>query len=189
VQSFVNSCNLESGGEELTSPTALSRWLARWELVPVGTQLAESDLREAVAIREGVRALLATNNGAPPDEPTVKRLNRRVASTRLRARFSPAGSARLEPDGLGWQRALARLLQFVVEAEVEGQWARLKACRNDRCRWAFFDRSKNRSGKWCTMRRCGNRRNAQAYRSRRGECLCGLFAVDCAVISSGRHPV
>jgi len=99
----------------------------------------------------------------------VERLNRRVASTRLRARFAPAGSARLEPDGLGWQGALGRLLQVAVEAEVEGLWARLKACQNDRCRWAFFDRSKNRSGKWCTMRRCGNRRNAQAYRRRRRE--------------------
>ena len=169
MQSFVNSCNLESGGEELTGPTALSRWLARWELVPVGTQLAESDLREAVLIREGLRALLAANNGAPLDELAVEQLDHRVASTRLRARFAPAGPARLEPDGLGWQRALGRLLQVVVEAEVEGLWTRLKACQNDRCRWAFFDRSKNRSGKWCTMRRCGNRRNARAYRRRRGE--------------------
>ncbi|MGH2778535.1 MAG: CGNR zinc finger domain-containing protein, partial [Actinomycetota bacterium] len=31
---------------------------------------------------------------------------------------------------------------------------------------AFYDHSKNRSGKWCTMRVCGNRAKTRAYRER-----------------------
>jgi len=35
------------------------------------------------------------------------------------------------------------------------------------CQWAFYDRSKNRSGRWCSMRTCGNRTKTRAYRTRR----------------------
>ena len=53
-------------------------------------------------------------------------------------------------------------------AIAEGTWARLKACERDSCRWAFYDRSKNRSGHWCSMDVCGAReKNRRAYRRRR----------------------
>ncbi|HEX6579263.1 MAG TPA: CGNR zinc finger domain-containing protein, partial [Actinomycetota bacterium] len=30
----------------------------------------------------------------------------------------------------------------------------------------FFDRSKNKSGKWCSMNACGNRAKVRAFRAR-----------------------
>ncbi|WP_245775276.1 CGNR zinc finger domain-containing protein [Nonomuraea wenchangensis] len=27
----------------------------------------------------------------------------------------------------------------------------------DRCQWAFYDHSRSRTGRWCSMRVCGNR--------------------------------
>lgn len=45
-------------------------------------------------------------------------------------------------------------------------WPRLKACREDTCRWAFYDHSKNRSGHWCSMEVCGARHKARQYRAR-----------------------
>jgi predicted RNA-binding Zn ribbon-like protein len=47
-----------------------------------------------------------------------------------------------------------------------GTWDRLKACRQETCRWAFYDNTKNRSGVWCTMEVCGNRAKARSYRER-----------------------
>ena len=46
----------------------------------------------------------------------------------------------------------------------EGAWERLKACTNGGCVWAFYDRSKNRSGRWCSMDICGNRIKTRTYR-------------------------
>jgi predicted RNA-binding Zn ribbon-like protein len=62
---------------------------------------------------------------------------------------------------------MARLLAEVVRAEAEGRWGRLKACRNEGCRWAFYDASKNRSGSWCNMDVCGARHKMRAYRKRK----------------------
>jgi predicted RNA-binding Zn ribbon-like protein len=63
--------------------------------------------------------------------------------------------------------ALARLLAILYTATVAGTWTRFKICRNDTCRWAFYDRSKNRSGRFCGTA-CGNAVSARAYRRRKG---------------------
>jgi predicted RNA-binding Zn ribbon-like protein len=54
----------------------------------------------------------------------------------------------------------------VTQATVDGTWERLKACPEETCRWAFYDRSKNRSAKWCSMQTCGNMHKARTYRAR-----------------------
>ena len=45
-------------------------------------------------------------------------------------------------------------------------WARLKACPAEDCQWAFYDHSRNRSGTWCEIGKCGNRAKARRFRER-----------------------
>ena len=63
--------------------------------------------------------------------------------------------------------ALARILGLTYTAMADDTWPRLKACRKHSCQWAFYDQSKNRSRTWCSMKVCGNRTKARAYRERR----------------------
>ena len=90
-----------------------------------------------------------------------------AARARLRLRVDTHGSARLEAEGRGVDGALGRLLVIVYRAMETDTWSRLKACREDTCRWAFYDHSKNRSGHWCSMEVCGSRNKARQYRERR----------------------
>ncbi|MGH3715275.1 MAG: CGNR zinc finger domain-containing protein, partial [Micromonosporaceae bacterium] len=69
-------------------------------------------------------------------------------------------------DGGSVDGVLAMLLGAVAEAVAAGTWARLKACRNPHCRWAYYDQSRNRSRSWCSMETCGNRAKARAFRER-----------------------
>jgi predicted RNA-binding Zn ribbon-like protein len=83
-------------------------------------------------------------------------------------RVQLGGRPRLEPQGGdGMQAAIGRLLAIAYDAALDGTWQRLKVCRNDTCRWAFYDSSRNRSGAWCTMAICGNRMKGRAFRRRR----------------------
>lgn len=59
---------------------------------------------------------------------------------------------------------IGQILAVVVEAAGDGSWQRLKACREHRCEWAFYDRARNRSGRWCSMAVCGTRSKMQTYR-------------------------
>jgi predicted RNA-binding Zn ribbon-like protein len=75
--------------------------------------------------------------------------------------------ARLEPVAGGVDGVMAALLAIVQEAQLSGDWSRMKGCRQ--CEYAFYDRSKNRSATWCAMSICGNRtKNRAYYRRRRG---------------------
>ena len=93
-----------------------------------------------------------------------------AGSAALRACFDPEGEPTLE-SAVGPEvvvgEIMGRVAAAVVVAACEGTWRRLKACRNEGCLWAFYDRSKNRSGSWCTMDVCGARAKMSAYRRRK----------------------
>jgi predicted RNA-binding Zn ribbon-like protein len=91
-----------------------------------------------------------------------------TATSCLRVRFDEDGGPTLGPESSGVSAALGRILAAVVRATDEGIWGRLKVCTNDPCQSAFYDCSRNRSGKWCTMEVCGNRMKARAFRQRQG---------------------
>jgi predicted RNA-binding Zn ribbon-like protein len=166
VRNFVNTVDFEDDEEDLGTPDQLRDWLTERRLMEPDEPVTEGDLRRAIDVREGLRALLLANNGSPFDEAAVERLDRAASRAGLRLRFHPGGCAEFEPDASGVDGALARLLAIVAEARVEGEWPRLKACADDTCLWAFYDQSKNRSKKWCRMDTCGNAAKARAYRQR-----------------------
>ena len=43
---------------------------------------------------------------------------------------------------------------------------RIKICRGDGCGFLIYDKSKNRSRRWCAMQPCGNRVKVRRYQSR-----------------------
>lgn len=85
----------------------------------------------------------------------------------LRVQFDENGEPTLVPAVSGVRGALALVLAGAATAAAEGTWERLKICPADNCRWAFYDRSKNRSRRWCAMRVCGNREKTRTYRERK----------------------
>jgi predicted RNA-binding Zn ribbon-like protein len=167
VQRFVNSIDLENGEDELTSPEALREWLAERDLMDRGEKATAADLKRAVDVREGLRALLLANAGLPLAAERVERLDAAVGRAGMRMRFRAGAEPELEPEAPGVNGALARLMAIVAAAVEQGTWARLKACHRDPCFWAFYDHSKNRSGRWCRMEDCGNIEKARAFRERR----------------------
>ncbi len=165
-QAFINTAELESGRDDLATPAGLTRWLVDAGLLKRGAAATDSDVRQATAVREALRDLTLANNGAAADPNARETLNRAARSAQLAARFEADGGARLEPLAPGVDGALGTLLAIAFAAMASGTWSRLKACPADRCSWAFFDETKNRSGQWCTMSTCGNRTKARNYRKR-----------------------
>jgi predicted RNA-binding Zn ribbon-like protein len=166
VQAFVNTVDLMPGNEELTDPDALKDWLVAKRLMDPGQPVDASDLKHALAVREAMRAVIGGNSGQRVYPVDVATLNEAAAASRLRMRFGGDGRARLEPEAAGAVGALGRLVATLYSAMQGADWERLKLCGSDPCRWAFYDRSKNRSSRWCTMASCGNREKAKRFRHR-----------------------
>jgi len=167
VRRFVNTRDIEEESDELGSPESLLSWFAGMDLLDEDEATAdEKDLERSLALREGIRDLLLANNGEEIETVSIRELNLAARSVYLTVRFDHDGGATLEPESSGVSAALGRILAAVVRAKDEGIWGRLKVCTNDACQWAFYDHSRNRSGKWCTMEVCGNRMKARTFRQR-----------------------
>jgi len=167
VIDFVNTLDLETGVDELSDADGLAKWLAGHDLLdPTAAKPSDRERRRAIDLREALRALMLAHNGAPRAERAGAELDRAAHAGALRVHFGGDGRARLDADARGVERALAQLLIPVVDAGADGSWERVKACRADDCLWAFYDRSRNRSGVWCDMAVCGNRTKVRAFRQR-----------------------
>ena len=81
-------------------------------------------------------------------------------------RFGDDGEPELVSQGDGVERAVVQMIGIAYTAMADGSWDRLKGCRRQSCKWVFYDNSKNRSRTWCSMKTCGNREKAHAYRER-----------------------
>jgi predicted RNA-binding Zn ribbon-like protein len=166
ILDLVNTKDIETEIEELREPRALRDWLVERRLIDPATEVTAEDLDFTVELREALRAMLRVNDGHPVDAAALEVVNRVTGSLPLQLHFSTDGEPGLGPGTGGVRGALARMLGAVPLAEADGTWSRLKVCSADDCQWAFYDKSKNRSGRWCSMRVCGNRTKTRAYRAR-----------------------
>lgn len=165
VIDFVNTRDIEEATDELESPQALSSWLTAHGMAD-DVRASQSDLAVAVELREALREVLLSHNGGPEVPDALSVIQRAAERGRLEVRFHPDGSVSPEPRATGVAGGLARLLVPITAAAADGTWERVKACRDDDCLWAFYDRSRNRSGRWCNMAVCGNRTKVRTYRTR-----------------------
>jgi predicted RNA-binding Zn ribbon-like protein len=168
VIDFVNTFDPDTDVDELADPHGLSAWLAQHRLLERRAPGArERDRREAIELREALRAVMLEHNGHARARGSSAVFEQVARHGRLSAHFADSGAAVLEPEARGVAAALALLLIPVFESSRDGSWKRVKACRADDCHWAFFDRSRNRSATWCDMAVCGNRAKVRSYRGRR----------------------
>jgi len=152
VIDFVNTVEWQVDDETWNSPSALASWLE----VRTGRahgRLTDEDLRYARRMREGFREVLLLHAGHEPLGDAIDELNIALARLPLHLRFSADGRPHLASER---QSFLEPILTAVDTLRADGDWPRVKACSRDSCRWAYWDSSRNRSSRWCSMQGCGN---------------------------------
>lgn len=168
VQAFVNTLDRESGQDRLAQVADAARWLIDNGLLGPDAEPDPDDLQTAAGVREALRALIVQNTGGPvPGAEVLTPLRRIAAERRAVADVAGDGRVHLAPDGESVPARLLNLLLIIGDAQTDGTWANLKACANEDCRWAFYDRSRNHGGTWCDMATCGNKLKNREFRARR----------------------
>ena len=146
---FLNTLDEESGEEELGDDAVARAWFRDRGLANRGL-----DADEARRVRGALRAA-ADGRTPPPADLALVPLH-----------VAPGADGVLT---LTSTHPLGPLVATAVRLSLEGRWDRLKLCDMHTCRYAFYDGSRNRSGRWCSMAICGNRAKTRAYRRRRAE--------------------
>jgi predicted RNA-binding Zn ribbon-like protein len=164
LQRFINSHNhdLPEDWDRIGTAAKAQAWLKEKGLIDPGDRISAADAARLRELREALRALVVASGTPNASAAATVRTQR----AELRMTVDDTGATVLTPAGRGADAAVARLLGILHEAQLIGDWSRMKACRQ--CEYAFFDRSKNRSAAWCSMSICGNRtKNRTYYRKHR----------------------
>jgi predicted RNA-binding Zn ribbon-like protein len=124
-----------------------------------------------IALRESLRMILSAIEG----RHRLKTEWIEVINTVLRANdgyeqlSSRSGDWRLIfiPRRLGPMQALMPIAQSAADLITEGKAAPVRKCANPDCILYFYDVSRTRRRRWCSMAVCGNRIKVAAYARRR----------------------
>lgn len=175
VNEFLNTLDLQTFGEHagkpdeeregLRSPERLEAWLVGRGLLGRGESVGELDLDLAVKVRDALRSAAAANSGPAREQSDAAGVS--FDELPLVLRIGRASRPELVSREGGVNGALGRILADVAVASSKGMWARMKICAAEDCRWAYYDHSKSRTGRWCAMETCGNRHKTRRYRRKK----------------------
>jgi predicted RNA-binding Zn ribbon-like protein len=167
VRDFVNTAEPQLGTDRLVAATAVP-CLHQLGLATADVELTAEDLALLIGVREGLREVLTGHAGHDTSPSALREVNSLLGTVPVTFTLADRSLALSPVVDRPAHQALAAVLSAIITTPPQ-DWARLKVCARDSCRWAFYDASRNRSGRWCSMAGCGNIVKMQrAYRTRTG---------------------
>ncbi|MFG2826807.1 CGNR zinc finger domain-containing protein [Streptomyces sp. NPDC051064] len=168
VQAFANTVDVEDGTDDLDTARRLDAWLREQGLLRGSERVGAREHVLCLRLRAGIREELGVHVGDAPDQAL------QLAATEALRELPVVVTVGADSPGVltpalhlsATEKALGALAIAWSELSVTGQAARLKRCSEHACAWVFWDSSKNRSRRWCSMRACGNRAKARRYAAR-----------------------
>jgi len=168
VRSFLSLHDHEQGNPNGMPPSleSLRWWLGSRDLLGPEDTVRDQDLAWALRVRDALTSKVRETMGTDRDQEATEFLNRAAEETGLRVCFGCSDGDPIHVDASGVRGAIGRILGSAFLAELDGRWERFRICNDPACTAVFYDRSKNKSGKWCSMSSCGNRAKVRAFRAR-----------------------
>jgi len=167
LQRFLNLHEHEPDGPEIDPPLEMVRtFLVERGLLEREERFDETDRETYIELRHALRNLILAGDDEPLSPADADVIDRAALAAGLHPHFHSEGDPRLEPRGEGPASAFGRVVAIAFVASFDGTFGHLKLCAADDCRAVFYDRSKNHSGRWCSMEVCGNRAKVRAWRER-----------------------
>jgi predicted RNA-binding Zn ribbon-like protein len=179
---FANTVSWHNGdnpNERLINYEKLAGWSRQAEIISIPQEKrliekanclpdqAENSLEEAVKLREAIfRLFRSIATGKKTDSYDLAILNKYFTKAYSMAEMIPKDrkfdltfrKGENELDCMLWP-----IMQSAINLLLSGNMDRVKQCEGDPCGWLFFDSSRNKSRRWCTMADCGNREKARRH--------------------------
>jgi predicted RNA-binding Zn ribbon-like protein len=135
----------------------------RWGNGPEGKAV----FKEAVSLRTALRVMaerLAA--GKPADRTTIEPINRVLASRSTYTQLELNGNkvvSHLHATSESSRHLLVPIAESAAWLLEHGDMSLVRCCENPACILFFYDTTKNKRRRWCSMDACGSRAKAAAY--------------------------
>lgn len=155
----------------IDDPAWLERFLAPWKPSLGGVPLADvrSSLKELRRLIRAIVDRIAVRRSVPPR--LLSDLNSVLAVSPFVRRLEKSSGGYafpLVPRSPGLAAMIGEITSGFGETLARGEPARIKVCDNRDCLWVFYDRSKNRSRRWCEGNTgCGDLMKVRRFRAKR----------------------
>ena len=137
---------------------------------------ASAALKKAIELRETIyRILSAVAKQKTPTRKVVNHLNHALSEAFVQSQIVPP------TNGFEWNwvaakgsydRMLWPISRSMADLLTSEDLDRIGECADDQgCGWLFYDTSRNRSRRWCSMESCGNRAKARRHYRRKTQKL------------------
>lgn len=167
LQRFMNLHVHDDEDRHVDPPLEMVRgFLVERRLLREAERFTAADHQTYLELRQAIRNLISAGTGQPIAPVDAATLDRIAVSSRLHPHFHTQQAPTLEPAGRGVAAAFGRMVATLFVGAFDGSLEHLKLCADETCRSVFYDRSKNSSGRWCSMSSCGNRAKVRAWRER-----------------------
>jgi predicted RNA-binding Zn ribbon-like protein len=167
LQRFLNLHVHDAEGVHRDPPAEMvGGFLVARHLLRENERFSEADRETYLELRDAMRKLIEAVDDEPVPRPAAEAIDGIGLAAGLHPHFHATGAPTLEPKGHGVAAAFGKIVAIAFVSAFDGSFAHLKLCADETCRSVFYDRSKNHSGRWCSMATCGNRAKVRAWRER-----------------------
>ncbi len=165
VHGFLNTWSAELGLEDFKTPQSTGRWLRAAGLWRGRRSPTEDDVARLKTFRDTLRKYVLDRTSPA----NIAAMNEVAAATGFTMFFDDEGRPVVESTADGADYAIGTMIGIIQNSVADGTWERFKCCELETCGWAYYDHTKNRSGRWCSMKTCGSRHKAREYLKRKAQ--------------------
>ena len=153
-----------AGGDALLDPDRFRAFCRSLEIDQAECKVDETLLAMMRELRAAITSCLKE-----PSSKSAKALENISAKAQLILRVDDKGMPMLASAAIGSASIAALFVLAIAASSRDGGWSRIRICDAPECNKAFFDSTRSRTRRWCSMSTCGNRAKVSEHRQRQGQ--------------------
>ena len=159
LEGFLNTWSGELGIEDFGTANATEGWLRQFGLWSKNRKLTSDQHKKIILFRQALRVWILDESASDP-------INASLSDVIFRAEVNH-GELNFQPEGGPFSFLVGSLANVISNSQQNSTWDRFKCCELPSCGWAFYDSTRSRTKRWCSMKTCGSRHKAREYYKRR----------------------
>lgn len=160
LEGFLNTWSGELDIDDFKTTDSTEKWLRSTELWTGPEKITSEQVQKIISFRSELRSWILNRDQSQP-------LHKLVSDISFKVEFNSEGEVQFHASGNAYHKVIGTLITVISESQKSGTWDRFKCCDLSTCGWAFYDTTRSRTKRWCSMKTCGSRHKSREHYKRK----------------------